>query len=300
MDFLWTVYEHISPSGKVYVGITHYDDPNIRWQNGKGYHKCPFFYPAILKYGWINFQHNIVCEGLTKDEACTEERRRIKHYKELGLSYNSADDGVGHTGQFSEEHRRHISENNRSGEEIVRNKISQTLRAKNIIPWNKGKTSVYSEETRRSISESQRGRVSPMKGKRVGPMSDETKSKISAANKGKNTWTKGSKRGPYSLEHRKAISEGLKGVRKGISTGPRTNETKAKISKSRKGFKWICKPWEPPKQVAPTEIEQYIHDGWKLGKLIITNNEVYIWDKNVCEWHIYERARKNILLNQGK
>lgn len=33
----WVVYEHISPSGKVYVGITN-RDVNLRWRKGgKGY-----------------------------------------------------------------------------------------------------------------------------------------------------------------------------------------------------------------------------------------------------------------------
>lgn len=283
----WKVYIHTCLiTGWKYVGITSLDDPNMRWKNGKGYQHNPHFVSAIKKYGWDNFSHVIIAENLTKLQANKIEEEHIEKYKQQGICYNITNGGEGHNGQ--------------SIPLSTRNKISQTLRAKNLTPWNKGKTGVYSEETRRSISESQRGRISPMKGKIVGPMSAETKEKISCANKGKNTWSKGSKRGPYSLEHRKAISDGLKGVRKGISTGPRTDETKAKISKSRRGFKWICKPWEPPKQVAPIEIEQYIRDGWKLGKLIIVNDEVYIWDKNAHEWRIYERARKDILLNQSK
>ena len=31
----WIVYGHISPSGKVYVGITS-QNPKVRWQNGNG------------------------------------------------------------------------------------------------------------------------------------------------------------------------------------------------------------------------------------------------------------------------
>lgn len=33
---IWTVYEHISPSNKIYVGITS-RNPKHRWDNGKGY-----------------------------------------------------------------------------------------------------------------------------------------------------------------------------------------------------------------------------------------------------------------------
>ncbi len=42
----WTVYEHWSPSGKVYVGITS-QSIKVRWQNGNGYIKCKTFYRAI-------------------------------------------------------------------------------------------------------------------------------------------------------------------------------------------------------------------------------------------------------------
>ena len=47
----WIVYEHISPSGKIYVGITS-QRVKVRWQNGRGYIHCKVFYRSILKYGW--------------------------------------------------------------------------------------------------------------------------------------------------------------------------------------------------------------------------------------------------------
>ena len=33
---MWTVYRHIAPSGKVYIGITC-QKPEYRWNNGNGY-----------------------------------------------------------------------------------------------------------------------------------------------------------------------------------------------------------------------------------------------------------------------
>lgn len=65
----WTVYAHIAPNGKMYVGITKKKNPNERWRDGKGYEYQPHFYNAIQKYGWDNFQHEIVASGLTCDEA---------------------------------------------------------------------------------------------------------------------------------------------------------------------------------------------------------------------------------------
>ena len=46
----WLVYKHISPSEKVYIGITQ-TSPETRWAKGFGYRKCILFYRAILKYG---------------------------------------------------------------------------------------------------------------------------------------------------------------------------------------------------------------------------------------------------------
>lgn len=62
----WLVYVHLSPSNKIYVGITS-RDPNYRWLNGKGYTRCSKFYNAILKYGWDNIQHFIIAQNLSKE-----------------------------------------------------------------------------------------------------------------------------------------------------------------------------------------------------------------------------------------
>ena len=64
----WKVYMHKSPSGKVYIGVTK-RNLEIRWANGEGYKKQPHFYSAIKKYGWDNFEHLIIQEYLTREEA---------------------------------------------------------------------------------------------------------------------------------------------------------------------------------------------------------------------------------------
>lgn len=51
----WCVYRHVSPSGKVYFGITN-QTPAKRWQCGRGY-KRGYFNNAILKYGWDSIAH---------------------------------------------------------------------------------------------------------------------------------------------------------------------------------------------------------------------------------------------------
>lgn len=106
----WTVYKHISPNGKVYVGIS--SNVKRRWAaNGYYYHLSDtIFSRALNKYGWDNFQHIIIQEGLTKQEACDIEKELIAYYKAKGISYNITDGGEGFVGKHSAEHNRHKRE----------------------------------------------------------------------------------------------------------------------------------------------------------------------------------------------
>ena len=94
----WTVYEHISPSGKVYIGITSAKYISQRFHRGLNYKSCKKFYCAILKYGWDNFQHNIIASNLGEMTAKNMEKDLIKFYKEQGKSYNITDGGDGAVG----------------------------------------------------------------------------------------------------------------------------------------------------------------------------------------------------------
>lgn len=76
----YCVYIHTAPDGRVYVGITS-QKPEARWQGGNGYKNNSYFTRAIKKYGWENFKHEILFEGLTVDEAKTKEIDLIAEYK---------------------------------------------------------------------------------------------------------------------------------------------------------------------------------------------------------------------------
>lgn len=94
----YTVYKHISPSGKVYIGITK-RKPEYRWNKGKGYRKDQLlFYRAIKKYGWDNFTHEILYTGLSEKDAKNIEISLIRQYKSLRMSYNITDGGDGGRG----------------------------------------------------------------------------------------------------------------------------------------------------------------------------------------------------------
>lgn len=105
----WLVYKHVSPSHKVYIGITHLL-PSQRWCRGNGYKNNPVFYKAIKKYGWDNIEHKIVISNLTKEQAEEVEKQLISYYKNIGLSYNITNGGEGtngykHTDEYKERMR---------------------------------------------------------------------------------------------------------------------------------------------------------------------------------------------------
>lgn len=91
MELKFIVYEHVNLfNNKRYIGITS-QIPEVRWQRGSGYRENTIFFRAIKKYGWDNFEHNILYEGLSNREALEIESTLIKKYKSLGVSYNISD-----------------------------------------------------------------------------------------------------------------------------------------------------------------------------------------------------------------
>ena len=77
----YKVYMHKNKvNGKVYIGQTS-QSLNRRWNNGKGYASCKFFNRAIEKYGWDNFEHLLLNDNLSKDEADKLEKLYIQKYE---------------------------------------------------------------------------------------------------------------------------------------------------------------------------------------------------------------------------
>lgn len=94
---MWSIYKHIFPNGKVYIGLTK-QLPSNRFKNGYGYEKCPLMWKAIKKYGW----ENVVTEWLkvdisTLEEAGQLEQQYIKEYnsRNPNYGYNLANGGQG-------------------------------------------------------------------------------------------------------------------------------------------------------------------------------------------------------------
>ena len=73
------VYKHTSPTGKIYIGITQ-QHPTKRWGGGANQDYNTHFYNAIKKYGWDSFTHEVLFEGLSREEALEKEKELIQQY----------------------------------------------------------------------------------------------------------------------------------------------------------------------------------------------------------------------------
>ena len=83
----YTVYMHLFPNGKRYIGITG-QKPTARWRvNGNGYKPQGLMWKAITKYGWENIQHIIIAENLTVKQAGELEKTLIAQYKTNNKDY---------------------------------------------------------------------------------------------------------------------------------------------------------------------------------------------------------------------
>ena len=85
-----TIYLHRNKiNNKVYIGQTIQNDPNDRWKNGNGYKTCTYFYRAIQKYGWENFEHIILEQNSswTQEELDKKEKEYIILYRANDISY---------------------------------------------------------------------------------------------------------------------------------------------------------------------------------------------------------------------
>lgn len=81
----WKIYKHQNKiNGKCYIGQTCRKNVSERWNNGKGYNGT-IFAKAIEKYGWDNFDHEIIEDNiLTQEEANEREQYWIEYYGSYG------------------------------------------------------------------------------------------------------------------------------------------------------------------------------------------------------------------------
>lgn len=222
----YSVYKHTFPNGKVYIGIT-LQKPEYRWNHGFGYlglkkngeYMQPAIANAIQKYGWENVTHEILFDGLTKEEAESKEIELISKYhsNEIQFGYNIANGGSSN-GVHSEETKRKISESisgdknpfyGKHHSEKTKKRLSEDRKGEKH--WNYGKP--LSEEFKCKLSKIRMGVNNPNYGKNP---SEETRKKMSEAQSGENN-------GMYGKHH---SEETLEKLRKAKSKPVRCVETK--------------------------------------------------------------------------
>ena len=212
----YKLYVHISPSGKRYYGITCQEKCEYRWNDGKGYRTQQYFYRAINKYGWDNFQHIVLFNNLTKDEACLLEQCYIALYDTTNPKYGYNINLGGEHGLHSDETKRKLSENNAK---YWKGKTLTEEHKRKIGEASKGRK--HTETTKRKIAEANKGNTYS-KGKHL---SKETKKKMSEAKKGKH----------FTEEHKKKLSESMKAEKNHNYGKHFTEEHKRKIGEGNKG-----------------------------------------------------------------
>ena len=221
------IYRYINKvNGKVYIGRTCQSLARRACGTGSGYRHCTYFYNAINKYGWENFEGEILEDNLTDEEARERETYYIKEHNSTNKDkgYNIVETDYR---DYKEETRKKISES-LIGKEVsgeTREKLRKALTGRKLPKEvcekmgasRRGKPrppeviekmrqarlgKKLSEEHRRKLSEAKKGKYvgekSPNWGKKL---SEETKEKLRQANKGR----------VLSPEARKSISEKLTG-----------------------------------------------------------------------------------------
>ena len=155
---MYTVYQHKNKiNGKVYIGITS-QKPEQRWRNGEGYKSSPHFYSAIQKYGWDNFEHNILFVELTKEQACLKEQELIKEFNSTNREYGYNSTSGGDIFVMNEETKQKISQALMGNQNNLGHSCSEEKKKK-ISEAQKGRE--FTEEHKQKLSEAAKNRHVP-------------------------------------------------------------------------------------------------------------------------------------------
>ena len=130
------VYKHTLFDGRTYIGITKQNPPQKRWQNGTAYKGNTYFTRTIEKYGWENFDHEILASKLSEEEAKKLEIELIKKYKSNQRKYgfNISSGGESKSGTtISEEQKEKIRKANIG--KVVSTETRKKLSVTSKVRW---------------------------------------------------------------------------------------------------------------------------------------------------------------------
>ena len=156
---MYTVYQHKNKiNGKIYIGITS-QKPEDRWgSQGCNYKSSLHFYSAIQKYGWNNFEHNILFTGLTKKQACLKEQELIKEYDLMNREFGYNSTSGGDIFVMNEETKQKISQAMMGNQNALGHPCSEEKKKK-IRDAQKGRK--FTEEHKQKLSEAAKNRHVP-------------------------------------------------------------------------------------------------------------------------------------------
>ena len=148
----YIVYLHTNKTnGKKYVGITSQKTAKRRWHNGEGYNQQRRFYSAIKCYGWNGFEHDILFNGLTKEQAEAKEEELIRFYHSNEEQYGYNIENGGRTHKMSEAQKQRLREAH-TGKKLTE-ETKQRIRESHIglsTQWLTGRK--VTSETRKKMS----------------------------------------------------------------------------------------------------------------------------------------------------
>ena len=172
---MYTVYQHKNKiNGKIYIGITS-QKPEDRWgSQGCNYKSSPHFYSAIQKYGWNNFEHNILFTGLTKEQACLKEQELIKEYDLMNREFGYNSTSGGDIFVMNEETKQKISQAMMGNQNALGHPCSEEKKKK-IRDAQKGRK--FTEEHKQKLSEAAKNRHVPCSEKKKQTLKEKSHKK---------------------------------------------------------------------------------------------------------------------------
>ena len=159
MEKTFCVYMHTNKiNGKKYIGQTC-QKPESRWgADGKKYRTSTHFWNAIQKYGWNNFEHDVLYENLSLQEANEKERELIAKYNTTDMSFGYNLEYGGINGFHSDETKEKISNAHKGktfSKEHLKN-LSKAHKGRNMGQNNPNYGKKPSEETLRKMSDAKK------------------------------------------------------------------------------------------------------------------------------------------------